>query len=189
MPPSCCMFMSLPWLQCGQGINYRRVCLLWIGDSSEPAYRAFLTENDAPKQVLSMWGSPPTAGYLLVRCGATDRRLEKMHVELRRRSFELSATMLSGSKFWQDSFYCNQQVVASQISMHCRAILLNVNMMQCTQELVLVGRNGVSDPVAIIWDGRFHSSSMVYLQSEGMKRRLRGKTDLRTFFFEEVHMH
>ena len=160
----------LPWLQRGQGISCRRVIpacwrvlpplrsirlppverIVWTGDSSEPAYRAFWAENYAPTHGLSMWGSPPATGYLLVRRGATDQTLVDIHVELHRRSFELSATVLSGAEFWQDSFYCSQQVVASQISMHCRAILLNINMMQCAQELVLVGRNGVIDRAAII---------------------------------------
>ena len=162
---------------------------VWIGDNSEPAYWAFLAENDAPKQGLSMWGAPPSTGYVLVRRGATDKILVNIHVELLCRSFELSATMLSGARFWQGSFFFSQHVVASQISMHCQTILLNIILMQSTQELVPVGGNGVIDPVAIIWERRFHSSSMIYLQSGCPRRRLRDKTDLRASLFQEVHMH
>ena len=46
--------------------------------------------------MVAMWGAPPTVGYLLVRHGATDKIMLHVHVELKRRSFQLSATMLSG---------------------------------------------------------------------------------------------
>ena len=156
------MCLSLPWLQCGRRINYRQV--IPVGEScrrcdlcschklnvlcglgNDSAYKAFLEEHDAPKQKVSMWGAPLTVGYVLVRRGATDKIMVNVHVQLNRRSFQLSATMLSGARFWQDTFFYSQQIVASQISMYCRTILLNINMMQLTPELVLVGRNGVID--------------------------------------------
>ena len=104
---------------------------VWIGDSNDPAYKAFLEENDAPMQGVSMWGAPLTVGYVLVRRGASDKTMVNVHVELNRRSFQLSATMLSGAQFSQDRLFYSQQIVASQISMYCPALLRN-NMMQST---------------------------------------------------------
>ena len=143
--------------------------------------------NEAPEQVVALWGPPPTVGYLLVRHGATNKIMLNVHVELKRRSFEMSATMLLGAQVWQDRFFYSQQIVASQVLMHWRTHLLNANMVQSTQELVLIGRNGLIDLRTIIWEGRFHSSLMIYLQS-ACRRRFRDKTDLRVFFFHEVHL-
>ena len=185
-PPGNACWRVLPRLRSIQLPPVERT--VWIGDRNDPAYKAFLKENDAFKQVMSMWGAPLTVGYVLVRRGATDKIMLNVHVQLNRRSFQLSATMLSGSQFWQDTFFYSQQIVASQISMYCRTILLSINMVQSTQKLVLIGRNGVIDPRAIIWEGRFHSGSMIYLQS-GCRRRLRDKTGLRASFFHEVHLH
>ena len=70
--------------------------------------------NEAPKQVVALWGALPTVGYLLVRHGATDKIMLNVHVELKRRS----ATMLSGLQVWQDTFFYRQQIVASQILIH-----------------------------------------------------------------------
>ena len=162
-------------------------CIVWIGDKNDRIYKAFLEANEAPKQVVVLWGVPPTVGYLLVRHGATDKIMLNVHVKVKRRSFQMSATMLSGVQVWQDTSFYSQQIVASQILTHCRMHLLNASMVQSTQELVLIGRNGVIDPRTIIWEGRFHSSSMMYLQSR-FRRRLRDKPHLRVVFSHEVHL-
>ena len=138
------------------------------------AYDWFKEENGAPKQLVSMWGAPPTVGYLLVRPGATDKAILNVHAELKRRSSDMGATMLSSVQAWQLSFTPSKLLQAK-----------STYMVQSTQDIVLVGRNGVIDPR--FWDGRFHSSSMVYLQYRP-RRRLREKMDLRAFFMNDVHI-
>ena len=122
---------------------------VWLADKTDGTFECFNEENEAPKQLVSMWGAPSTAGFVLVSPGSTDKVILNIHVELKRRSLDMAV--------------------------------------QSTQDIVLVGRNGVIDPRSIVWEGRFYSSSMVYLQHRP-RWRLRETLDLRAFFMNDVHI-
>ena len=149
---------------------------VWLGDETDRTFECFKEENEAPQQLVSMWGAPPT----------TNKVILNVHVELKHRSFDMTAAMLSGVQAWQETFFYSQHLVASQIYVHCRAELLAATMVQSTQDIVLVGRNGVIDPRSIVWEGRFYSSSMVCLQYRP-RRRLRQKLALRAFFMNSAY--